>query len=72
MNLNTFNFDSNLLDVDCTSSTHTAAVGSLWTTSTLESMVLGIIGVILAKAGSSMFLETAYTLELLVGTGYSD
>lgn len=26
---------------------------------------MGIIGVILAKAGSSEFLETAYTLDLL-------
>lgn len=59
-----------LKGVDCTLSvTGLTTAGSLRTTSSLLSMALGIIGVILAKAGSSAFLVTAYTLELLVVKG---
>ena len=36
----------------------------LRTISSLESLALGIIGVILARAGVSMFLDTAYTSDL--------
>lgn len=52
----------------CTSSdSGLTTVGPLLSTSWLESSAMGIIGVILAEASSSMVLVTAYTLELLIG-----
>ena len=41
----------------------------LRTTSSLGSLALGIIGVILSRAGVSMFLETAYASDLRKNSG---